>query len=226
MRKAFITLAILVSFVFVFCTAVVSQAVVIDLSNATVAITGPSSISFYNVASMGSMYWLQMSWNSTQNKFVVDAYGEMNQGECCVTSPDPGCSDPAIESCVCAADPFCCDVAWDSACVAEVESLGCGTCTVAGCTGQTCGTFTFDCNPALPGACGCFQTAEGSSTCSYDFVCDPALNCNTSADCALGTVCTVNTCCGVGQCVAENDCAPGAPAVAPITGQGLKASGN
>ncbi|MCR9164781.1 MAG: hypothetical protein ACE37F_33610 [Nannocystaceae bacterium] len=47
---------------------------------------------------------------------------------CCGTSGDPGCERPDTESCVCDADPYCCNVAWDSLCVSEVESLGCGSC--------------------------------------------------------------------------------------------------
>jgi hypothetical protein len=49
-------------------------------------------------------------------------------GACCTTSAGPGCADAAIEACVCASDSYCCSTAWDSACVGEVTSLGCGTC--------------------------------------------------------------------------------------------------
>ncbi|MHC5111177.1 MAG: pullulanase X25 domain-containing protein [Planctomycetota bacterium] len=47
---------------------------------------------------------------------------------CCETGHGPGCSDPVIEPCICGTDPFCCELEWDSICVANVESLGCGTC--------------------------------------------------------------------------------------------------
>ncbi len=54
-------------------------------------------------------------------------------GDCCEVNQEgeAGCSDPTIEACVCALDPFCCDEFfgyWDSICVDEVDSFGCGTC--------------------------------------------------------------------------------------------------
>jgi len=48
--------------------------------------------------------------------------------DCCTASTCSGCADAAVEACVCANDSFCCDVQWDSACVASVTALGCGTC--------------------------------------------------------------------------------------------------
>ena len=47
---------------------------------------------------------------------------------CCSASGEAGCENSGTESCVCDADPYCCNVAWDSLCVQEVESLGCGSC--------------------------------------------------------------------------------------------------
>jgi hypothetical protein len=49
-------------------------------------------------------------------------------GDCCTPHPTPGCDDPAISACVCAQDPYCCDTEWDSYCVDEVTSFGCGAC--------------------------------------------------------------------------------------------------
>lgn len=46
---------------------------------------------------------------------------------CCETGT-AACSDAAVAACVCGVDPYCCEVAWDAQCVAEVESLGCGSC--------------------------------------------------------------------------------------------------
>lgn len=46
---------------------------------------------------------------------------------CCEVGP-PGCSDSAVAACVCAIDAYCCTTAWDDLCIAEVDSLGCGTC--------------------------------------------------------------------------------------------------
>jgi hypothetical protein len=55
-------------------------------------------------------------------------------GSCCETHATSGCEDAEAEACVCDEDPYCCSTAWDSLCVAEVESLGCGQC------GTSCGT--------------------------------------------------------------------------------------
>jgi hypothetical protein len=45
-----------------------------------------------------------------------------------VVHSTPGCEDTEIESCVCAYDSYCCTTSWDSLCVSEVVSYGCGTC--------------------------------------------------------------------------------------------------
>ena len=49
-------------------------------------------------------------------------------GDCCEVHGDLGCENDEIAACVCASDPYCCDTFWDSLCVEEVESLGCGFC--------------------------------------------------------------------------------------------------
>jgi len=51
---------------------------------------------------------------------------------CCTTQTVAGCADSSVESCVCAGDDYCCKVAWDSLCVDEVDSFGCGTCGSGG----------------------------------------------------------------------------------------------
>ncbi len=51
---------------------------------------------------------------------------------CCETSSKPGCIDPAVMQCVCAIDAYCCKTAWDSLCVGEVTSEGCGVCAGGG----------------------------------------------------------------------------------------------
>lgn len=58
----------------------------------------------------------------------VDGGGGGGGGACCSTSASPGCGDAAVQACVCAQDSYCCSSAWDSACVGEVTSLGCGVC--------------------------------------------------------------------------------------------------
>ncbi len=55
--------------------------------------------------------------------------------DCCQVHPTPGCIDPKITQCVCASDPYCCQQNWDSLCVEEVTTLGCGTCGGTGGTG-------------------------------------------------------------------------------------------
>lgn len=97
-------------------------------------------------------------------------------GDCCVEKQTPGCSSPSITQCVCKNDPFCCQTAWDSLCVDEVTSLGCGNCGVGGmggvggsgggpnvvCGGQICLPVNVQpgfqlqacCPPANPFTCG------------------------------------------------------------------------
>lgn len=51
---------------------------------------------------------------------------------CCSTHQDAGCApnwSREVESCVCALDSYCCNNAWDSLCVSEVDTFGCGTCS-------------------------------------------------------------------------------------------------
>jgi hypothetical protein len=74
-------------------------------------------------------------------------------GHACCEAGTAGCSDSAIASCVCAVDPFCCSTMWDAQCVAEVESLGCGSCTGG--------------SPCLPALALDFGTVfSGTSICS------------------------------------------------------------
>ncbi len=72
--------------------------------------------------------------NNTWDSICVGEVASLGCGTCesevacCSASGDPGCGNDDAQSCVCDADPYCCDVAWDSLCVSEVESLGCGSC--------------------------------------------------------------------------------------------------
>lgn len=54
--------------------------------------------------------------------------GTCTDAGCCSPTATAGCTEPSVEACVCDEDPYCCATAWDSICVGEVESLGCGTC--------------------------------------------------------------------------------------------------
>lgn len=57
-----------------------------------------------------------------------DGGGMPTGGPCCTAKTDPLCGNLIIEACVCLEDPFCCLFSWDATCVAEVESLMCGSC--------------------------------------------------------------------------------------------------
>src|SRR5690606_13611837 len=47
---------------------------------------------------------------------------------CCLRHGSAGCVDPEVARCVCEQNPYCCEESWDEACVAAVDSLGCGAC--------------------------------------------------------------------------------------------------
>lgn len=90
---------------------------------------------------------------------------------CCYPTQAPQCDNYVIRNCVCAQDSYCCLVSWDSNCVYEVESKGCGTCNPE----VQCGDGT--CDPAetclaCPADCGTCESicqdnqCSGSETCS------------------------------------------------------------
>lgn len=93
-------------------------------------------------------------------------------GTCCTVHSTPGCTNASIQACVCAQDSYCCSTDWDSTCVSEVTSFGCGSCSggsggsggssgsggSGGGTGQVCGTVT----------CG---SAASCCTCSGQKIC-------------------------------------------------------
>jgi hypothetical protein len=58
----------------------------------------------------------------------VDALHQLYGRDCCSVGSGAGCGNVAVNECVGAADPYCNDTAWDSICVGEVTSLGCGSC--------------------------------------------------------------------------------------------------
>jgi hypothetical protein len=81
-------------------------------------------------------YCCETAWDSICVGEVTTIVGD-NCDCCLVSSSAEGCFEPdlsgnGVSDCVCAADPFCCEVVWDSLCVDEVESLGCGTCSGCG----------------------------------------------------------------------------------------------
>jgi hypothetical protein len=96
-----------------------------------------------------------------------------------------------------------------------IEDWGRTDCPVPRCTGQSCGNYTYDCNPQNPN-CLCVKTAEGFGSCIPDQPCPPE-ECTTSAECPSGFICAVETCCEVGVCLEDNTCAPGAAAPSVLT---------
>lgn len=72
----------------------------------------------YNAGSTGV-------WNPED----IDALHQLYGRDCCASGSGAGCGNVAVNECVGAVDPYCNNVAWDSHCVSEVTSLGCGTCT-------------------------------------------------------------------------------------------------
>jgi hypothetical protein len=95
-------------------------------------------------------------------------------GGCCTAQSGPGCSDAAVEQCVCAQDSYCCDTKWDSICVGEVDSFGCGSCGGggAGGTGGSGGGSpgTQDCCDTSP-LPGCNDPTVEQCVCAQDGYC-------------------------------------------------------
>ena len=60
----------------VFLAVSASQAVPIDLTDATPSVTGATSLHIAGIATLGSSYWADFEWNEKTNKFDVSAYGE------------------------------------------------------------------------------------------------------------------------------------------------------
>ncbi len=97
--------------------------------------------------------------------------------DCCVSTSASGCAYPDIEECVCAVDSYCCNYHWDSICVSEVASLGCGACHDACTTGdpQTreddieaciCARDPYCCTTSWDGICVSEVESFGCGTCA------------------------------------------------------------
>ncbi len=77
---------------------------------------------------------VRLDHGANGNAVLIDDFTVRRVGCCdagthpCCEPGSPACADAAVSACVCATDPYCCEVAWDAQCVAEVESLGCGSC--------------------------------------------------------------------------------------------------
>jgi hypothetical protein len=83
--------------------------------------------------------------------------GGQGEGGCCEAHATPSCDDAAVAECVCAQNDLCCTTSWDEQCVAQVETLGCGTC--GGPSGTGCCELhaTPACDDAAITECVCAQ---------------------------------------------------------------------
>jgi len=115
-------------------------------------------------------------------------------GSCCEVQPTTSCNDPDVAQCVCSFDPFCCNYLWDTFCVQEVESLGCGTCDapMGGVGGNTQsvvtgvgGAFTSSSAITVSSVTGSATTGEGGSGGVAECVAQSQSNCEAClcADC-------------------------------------------
>jgi hypothetical protein len=114
-------------------------------------------------------------------------------GECC---GGDACADADVLDCVCASDSFCCEEGWDASCAAEIEPLGCGSCS----------GDAPDPDPGNgPGeSCGAAASCEESAPVCVD---DTCVQCADDSDCAEHfpgyPVCVEGDC---GECVQNTDC--------------------
>jgi hypothetical protein len=111
-------------------------------------------------------------------------------GNCCAVHAGAGCQDDSVESCVCKSDPYCCSNHWDSLCVGEVESLGCGSCNMGtGGAGGTGGNGTGgvgQCEVVFPDECGsclCNTCYDQLIACATDFGCIAIQQCFEATSC-------------------------------------------
>ena len=125
------------------------------------------------------------------DELAVDVDPSAAPSSCCYNHLAPGCDQPSVQSCVCAADPYCCNTHWDSICVGEVESLGCGQCNSAepccdahpnpGCNDVgvqecVCDVDPYCCNNQWDSICVDEVDSLGCGTCAPDCVTPQQLN--------------------------------------------------
>ena len=112
-----------------------------SVSNSMVSAGG--AFGFTSVSSSVSAGGSPMGFSVSSSSNSVGGTGGA-PSNCCEVSPAPSCEDPEVAKCVCTFDPFCCNYVWDSFCVQEVESLGCGSCDtpMGGAGGNTQGVVT------------------------------------------------------------------------------------
>ena len=109
-----------------------SESVSVGIHVATAPIGGPAQWMRFSAGSEARTHQLVVSGDCNMNSVPDDC--DVSSGtsddchNCCETGHGAGCTDVSIEACVCAFDPYCCNTNWDSLCVSEVTSLGCGIC--------------------------------------------------------------------------------------------------
>jgi len=134
--------------------------------------------------------YIRFDHGANTNAIVIDDLVIRRVGCCssgshsCCETGAAGCADSAVSACVCAQDPYCCSTEWDAQCVAEVESLGCGSC---GAGGPAClAGFSADFGTLYSGGSICtkfpalFERCEGAAP----FL-TSSLGCATSSDMAM-----------------------------------------
>ncbi|MFM7052712.1 MAG: hypothetical protein ACKOYN_11380, partial [Planctomycetota bacterium] len=141
---------------------------------ALTATGGACTTASFTVPLLGaSGAYIRFDHGANTNAVVIDDLVIRRVGCCggsshsCCEAGSAGCADSAVSACVCAADPYCCSTEWDAQCVAEVESLGCGSC---GGGGAAClGAFAADFGTLYSGGSICtkypalFERCEGSA---------------------------------------------------------------
>lgn len=78
-------------------------------------------------------YCCMVAWDQVCVDLIAEhGCGDCTNGlpDCCIVDDTPGCDDAATQDCVCASDAFCCETAWDELCTSEVETFGCGSCSL------------------------------------------------------------------------------------------------
>jgi hypothetical protein len=121
--------------------------------------------------------------------------GSSGAGSCCTPSLSPGCSNASIANCVCAQDSYCCSIEWDSQCVDEVDTFGCGSC--------------FGGSGGSGGSSGCSVQLQEPicSACMQSACCSPAEACVNDPGCGnlgtcIGTNCpTATTLAAISSCI-------------------------
>jgi hypothetical protein len=62
------------------------------------------------------------------------------------------------------------------------------------CSGQTCDTFSGNCDPNNPGNCFCYDTPTAAGLCETSQSCGDLVGCpDGQSDCPVGTVCITNS---------------------------------